>query len=535
MKSDGDKTADLTIVIILLIATFLLKVGVVSNTWAISTDSQRFIHMSEDIKSGKLDDAIAKDYHLLLPLMTAGVSLFLGISSESAGTWIAVAFGALAVIPLYFLGKQIYGRVAGVFAALVWATHHYIMRETADLMSDGIEIFFILSALCVTVWALRTKRPALLLLCGAAAGLAYHTRPEGMAVAAAAAVYVLFSRKYEWRPRRKVVGVVCVFIAALAVAAPYIYKISNTPEGFELRITYKKSVMQLLGLKKAAPAPSTQNKPEENDETSGHQGGIPLPKQEKRSASAQILATVWVYLWVHGPFLGFTLIGLVVAALKRRSSRPGTALLAGTAVLFAVVVMLLAINIYNFDSPSKRHLMAAVAPTIPVCGAGMVFMLSWMAGLFGKRLSPRNSMLLALGLCTLALAGSAVVGLRPQRMEETTQKIMAERIREFNIDSPKIMSNFEKIAYYSGGVHAGFPDAESLDAFLESAEILNADFVAVSDEEIEEYPFLKPENVDPARLKFICRIAEDSVRERFNLDIDLHSEDRLTLYRIVKQ
>jgi len=535
VKSGGDKTSDLPIVIILLIATFLLKVGVVSNTWAVSTDSPRFIYMAEDIKSGNLDDAITKNYHLLLPLMTAGVSSFLGISSEIAGTWIVVAFGALAAVPLYFLGKQIYGRVAGVFAALMWATYHYIMRETADLMSDGIELFFILSALCVTIWALRTKRPALLLLCGAAAGLAYHARPEGIAVAAAAAVYVLLSRKYEWRLRRKVVGIVCVFIATLAVAAPYIYMISNTPEGFKLRITYKKSVMQLLGLKKSAPAPSIQNKPEENDETSGHQGGIPLPVQKKRPASAQILATAWVYLWVHGPFLGFTLIGLVVAALKRRSSRPGTTLLAGTAVIFAIVVMLLAINIYNTASPSKRHLMSAVAPTIPVCGAGMAFMLSWMAGLFRKRCSPRNSMFLALGLCTLALAGSAVVGLRPRRMEETTQRIMAERIREFGIDSPNIMSNFEKIAYYSDGVHAGFPDAESLNAFLESAEILNADFVAVSDEEIEEYPFLKPENVDPARLKFICRIAEDSVRERFNLDIDLHSEDRLTLYRIVKQ
>ena len=165
----------------------------------------------------------------------------------------------------------------------------------------------------------------------------------------------------------------------------------------------------------------------------------------------------------------------------------------------------------------------------------MAFMLSWMAGLFRKRFSPRNSMLLALGLCTLALAGSAVVGLRPRRMEETTQRIMAERIREFEIDSPSIMSNFEKIAYYSGGVHAGFPSVDSLNALLKSAEILNADFVVVSDEEIEKYPFLKPQNVDPRRLEFICRIAEDSVREKFNLDLKLDPEDRLTLYRIVKQ
>ena len=97
MKKQSAKRTDLTIALILVAVAALLKLGVVYNTYAISTDSARFIYMAREIKDGQIERAIARQYHLLMPLAMAGVSAATGVDCETAGTIIAVVLGALTV------------------------------------------------------------------------------------------------------------------------------------------------------------------------------------------------------------------------------------------------------------------------------------------------------------------------------------------------------------------------------------------------------------------------------------------------------
>src|SRR5262249_29148884 len=134
--------------------------------------------------------------------------------------------GVLLVIPMFYLGRELFNRSAGFWGALLFQCLPVSSRILSDGLSEATFLFFSTTALLLAVRALRTNSAVRLSLCGALAGLAYLTRPEGALLIAAAGLVLLSKQLYaDWRQswRRMLLCGASLAIGTLATGGFYPY------------------------------------------------------------------------------------------------------------------------------------------------------------------------------------------------------------------------------------------------------------------------------------------------------------------------
>jgi hypothetical protein len=109
----------------------------------------------------------------------------------------------LLVVPTYLLGRDLFGRGAGFWAALLFQCLPVGARVFSDGLSEGVFFLFAATALLGAVRAFRGHSPAWFAVTGACGALAYLTRPEGALIVAATglvlvAVQCVRSRRAPW-------------------------------------------------------------------------------------------------------------------------------------------------------------------------------------------------------------------------------------------------------------------------------------------------------------------------------------------------
>ncbi|MCI0378371.1 MAG: glycosyltransferase family 39 protein [Gemmataceae bacterium] len=106
----------------------------------------------------------------------------------------------LLLIPSYFLGKELLGRRAGFWGALIFQYLPVSGHHLSDGVSEAWFLVWTISALWLGVVAVKRSAPAYFAWCGACAGTAYLTRPEGAIVGLAAGLLLLgMQLKPTWR------------------------------------------------------------------------------------------------------------------------------------------------------------------------------------------------------------------------------------------------------------------------------------------------------------------------------------------------
>ncbi len=129
--------------------------------------------------------------------------------------------GVLVVIPVYALGRRLFSRSAGFWAALLLQFLPVFARDTADGLSDGLFLLFAMSAVSCRVRAMdRARAWPWLLACGLLSGLAYLVRPEGAIVPLATAV-TLLPRIGKAGFARTLGALVAVAVGFAVPSAPY--------------------------------------------------------------------------------------------------------------------------------------------------------------------------------------------------------------------------------------------------------------------------------------------------------------------------
>ena len=147
---------------------------------------------------------------------------------------LANAFAAvLLMIPLYLIGRILFGRNVGFGGALLFAVLPVPARITSDGLSEGMYLLAVATAILFAVRSLRQPGIGGFLLCGLATGASYLVRPEGIGVAiAAGAVICWMGLKRLW-PRDQALGRLTALMVGVAlVGLPYmvlIGKLSNKP------------------------------------------------------------------------------------------------------------------------------------------------------------------------------------------------------------------------------------------------------------------------------------------------------------------
>jgi hypothetical protein len=151
-----------------------------------------------------------------------------------------------SIVLSYFIGKELYGKEAGLFAALVYALYPVILIISVDAYADALFIFFLLLSIYLFIVSLRKERLFHTIFFGVSLSVAFLARPEGMFLLLLPGLRlfgvfgerICFNRKY-------VLNTVLIFIIFAAVISPYMLFLKNYTGKFT--VSGKGNVSIILG------------------------------------------------------------------------------------------------------------------------------------------------------------------------------------------------------------------------------------------------------------------------------------------------
>src|SRR5262249_5595682 len=147
----------------------------------------------------------------------------------------------LLVIPTFLLGRALFNRRVGFWAALLFQCLPSAGRLMGDGLSEPLFLLWASAAFVFATWALGGGSMRWFVLAGLSRGLAYLTRPEGLLIAlATGAVLLGMQAARAWRrPWKQCVGsFVGLSLGCLVVAGPYVLLIGG--------LTVKLSAKEIL-------------------------------------------------------------------------------------------------------------------------------------------------------------------------------------------------------------------------------------------------------------------------------------------------
>ncbi|MFQ5863127.1 MAG: ArnT family glycosyltransferase, partial [Candidatus Brocadiales bacterium] len=219
-------------------------------TPVIGTDGYNWFHAARCFAEGDFEAGLRHPIHPVYPLLFAGLTKLIG-DYESAGKAVALIFGTLSILPLYFLVRSIFSHKVGIFASFLLAINPTHVRLSADIMSDPTYIFFFLTAIWLG-WEIVNKRRALLVpLLALSISLAYLTRAEGVGLAVCIVPWLIwawFTLKEKRLELRRTLTVALFVGLVMTPSLLYVYSVYK--ELGVLQISRHGAALELTGHKK---------------------------------------------------------------------------------------------------------------------------------------------------------------------------------------------------------------------------------------------------------------------------------------------
>jgi hypothetical protein len=224
---------DLALLALLLLVGLGVKGWLLAHLEIIARDGIGYIDYSARLRQEPWTQVLPTvEQHPLYPMNLIWMSKLSeavqGEASYQTWQWSALLtnslHGLLLVIPLYLVGKEVFGRRVGFWSALIFEVLPVPAHVTTDALSEGTALLWATTALLFAVWGLRTRSVKWFIGCGLAAGLAFLARPEGGLVVLVTALILLL---FQFRPAARAAWsnalacTACLGLAALVVASPY--------------------------------------------------------------------------------------------------------------------------------------------------------------------------------------------------------------------------------------------------------------------------------------------------------------------------
>lgn len=177
---------DIIHVSILLIVALCIGIYLIGTTAVIAKDSITFIEYAKNFEISPTKTMIQQYQHPGYPVMILCVHKIARFLSESQSvfSWIycaqgiALVFRILAIIVLYFLGKELVGARSGFLALLILVLLPKPTHYGSDALSDWPHMFSLASGMLLLIHAAISKKWWLFGSVGLAGGAGYLIRPE---------------------------------------------------------------------------------------------------------------------------------------------------------------------------------------------------------------------------------------------------------------------------------------------------------------------------------------------------------------------
>jgi hypothetical protein len=435
----------------LVLAVLAVRLATWLGTYTFGTDSAAFLRMAEDMREGSWHPALKWYYHPGYPAAVALTSFVAG-GIERAAFLVSILFGSIAVIPLYLLARDFFGRSAAIITVALYALHYPIVDLHVDVMTEGLYCAALFGAIWMGRQFLDRTRLAWALGAGALAAGAYLVRHEGLIAVCGLACWFAFEavRRRNRSSGDLVLGTVMAVGTFLILSMPFLVWVKG--EVGHWATTAKGSGTPLRDLLEGRLV--------------RHQGGV-TPKA--------ILAFVQEL-----NFYVLMIPLLAGLALAWREERWKRLYLLSWAVAYLIGV---GYTMHGMAYVSYRYLVPAFCLLLPFTAWGLLKLIDYLP----ERIRLRSA------LATTALLG-LLIGYKSfdiHRWEDVPLIRAGEWIRANSPKRPEILTTRDKVTWYARGNLRLAP--KSID------DAVSADFVVFTERDWNrgEWAFMPQLDRDP--------------------------------------
>jgi hypothetical protein len=201
--------ADLMYLALLVLVAVGLRAWQLTHTAVTARDSIGYIRIAWNLEHGYWPDVVRHSHqHPAYPVAVRAMSVpvrhvipDLARAMQLSAQLVSAVASVLLVVPLYFLGRELFARDIAFWGAVLFQCLPASGRIMADGLSEPLFLLFAATSLALALRALRTQWLLGFALAGLASGAAYLTRPEGAFIAAATGL-VLLAQQMTARWRR---------------------------------------------------------------------------------------------------------------------------------------------------------------------------------------------------------------------------------------------------------------------------------------------------------------------------------------------
>jgi 4-amino-4-deoxy-L-arabinose transferase-like glycosyltransferase len=476
----GSEGRDLVFVLGLALA---LRILLYKLTYIISNDGAViYFPMANHFASGLWREGLAFGYHPFYPLLVASFSKVLG-DLEFSGQMVSIVFGTLTVIPIYYLARGVGNGRTGFFSSLFLAILPYHVELSADLLSDTTYIFFLISAIWLGWEALKREDWKMFVLAGFATGLAYLNRAEGIGALVVLALWIPLRRSNVpyWK---KGIVLVALLISFMLITSPYFLYLRSYTGTWT--ISRKPAVNKVLVLIKEKLFFQKQGKKEVEKfdhaikklQPEGDQSGSALAKWSKRTGAF----LKFFVMSCHPLLFLFFIVGLI----KRRGlpSWRGEGFLISNLFLYGLILFWLT----SFSYISHRYSVPIAVLCLVWSGRGLMVSHLWLWEKISSKRWEKVRFLESKGLLCLTLITVLAIlpsTIHPSREGKIVRKEIGLWIKNNSPSKPRIYTDLVQVNHYAGGQWIRPKMGLSYDELISSAGKAGADFLILSEGNIE--------------------------------------------------
>jgi len=191
----------------------------------ISYDGVYYAQIARNIVAGAGLGWEAMTFPVLQPILVAGASLVTGVHNLAALACIVNQLaGALLIIPVYLLARELFGVKAAAAAALILIPYPQLVAIACGDTSESLYTLCVFMSLYAAYRAIEKSTPARMFIAGACLGITYLARPEGLLIFEAFAILAAWKTlRPAWPDGMKGAAVkLGVFVIGFALfALPY--------------------------------------------------------------------------------------------------------------------------------------------------------------------------------------------------------------------------------------------------------------------------------------------------------------------------
>ncbi len=472
-------------VFLLSLLAALMRAVVVLWTTTVAADGAHHLTMARLLSQGEIEKALKLyAFHPLHPLLIAALSSALG-SLETSAYVISIVASSLAVVPLFFVAKELWSERVATWTVFIYALHPTFVNDSSEVLPTGLFIGLVCTVMALGLLALKKDVWWAYPLAGGVAGLCYLARAEGLLIIALAGLggavkaWCLIRRPAEPRWFRWLGfsgGMAVAAVVFLGFALPYALYLHKAQGKLIVnsRGGGKALWAKVMGTQAQSPGPAplplpgvTPPIPKPPTETvapvppaAPSERWVPAPGTastgEPRRRSWGHMVGKLLARAAYWPLLPFILLGAVVTRRQGGQWR-SLSLLVLAGLLFILPPALLSFMDRGFQI-SHRYFLPGMVFLLPWAAAGCSQLTDWQARLVGSASGGRRKRLLAVALPALLCAMFLPKVLGPRRAAEASYLEAGAWLRNVPMaHSRHLMTSSEKISYYGNFWPVEFP------------------------------------------------------------------------------